>query len=221
MTPREGNVALLMPPSRLGGFEPTAKAPTLQVFDPWGELLRYVGKIGKRTGEFLNACDLDTDRRGNVYVLDGDLFKISVFSSRGAGATPEMEREFARGRRRKHELGRPTRLAVDPDTRDFYVYDSRSHDIKKFSESASFIGAVGKDLNLGSVRRITVDYLGFLWVFDRKDGQIRRIDFRGGAAAARLTLSLEEVKGSVIDFGLDASGRIYVLTSRDLVYVYR
>lgn len=220
MTRRDGSIALLMPPQRRGGFERTPRVPALQVFDPWGEGLRYVGKRGKRAGEFLNACDLDTDRRGNVYVLDGDLFKISVFSSRGAGATPEMEREFARGRRRKHELGRPKKLAVDPDTRDFYVYDARSHEVKKFSESASFIGAVGKDLNFGSVRRITVDYLGFLWVFDRKDGQLRRIDFRGGAAAARLTLPLDEVEGSVIDFGLDASGRIYVLTSRDLVYVY-
>jgi DNA-binding beta-propeller fold protein YncE len=219
MTRREGNVALLMPPAERGGFERTARVPSLQVFDPWGELLRHVGKRGKRTGEFLDACDLDTDRKGNVYVLDRALFRISVFSSRGAGATPERERDFARGGRRKHEVGRPTRLAVDPDTQGFYVYDGRSNEVKKFTDSASFVGAVGKDLQLGSVKRMFVDYLGFVWVLGG-DGQLRRIDFRGETPAGRLSLPLEEIKGSVIDFGLDASGRVYVLTSRDLVYVY-
>jgi DNA-binding beta-propeller fold protein YncE len=221
MTRREGNVALLMPPSRRGGFERTTRVPALQVFDPWGELLRHAGKLGKRAGEFTNACDVDTDRKGNVYILDSRLFRISVFSSRGAGATPEKEREFARGRRRGHELGRPTKLAVDPDTCDFYVFDARGREVKKFSETASFVGAAGRDLGLTSVRRMAVDHLGFVWVLDSKEGRLRRIDFRGDSPGDTLSLSLDEVAGAVIDFGLDASGRIYVLTARDLVYVYR
>ena len=52
-----------------------------------GQGYKVVGKIGKEgtgNGQFSNVTGLDTDSQGNVYVADGNLHRVQVFSSKGA-----------------------------------------------------------------------------------------------------------------------------------------
>jgi sugar lactone lactonase YvrE len=54
---------------------------------PAGQGYKVVGKIGKEgtgNGQFSNVTGLDTDSQGNVYVADGNLHRVQVFSSKGA-----------------------------------------------------------------------------------------------------------------------------------------
>ena len=66
---------------------------------------------------------------------------------------------------------------------------------------------------------MAVDYLGE-FADSTTVGPVR-IDFRTETPGEVLNLPLGAVEGAVVDFGLDASGRVYVLSTEDLVYIYR
>jgi len=203
------------------GFDSPGKMASLHVFDPGGNRIRSLGQRGTQPGEFLRVVDLDADREGNIYTLDRELFRISVFASKGIGLTPERERQLNRGARLHHELAAPERIAVDPDTGDIYIYDAKRRLIKKYTKDIVYIGMTPVAFGFRDVQRIRVDHLGFLWVFDRKLREIRRIDFRENVPKMSLSLPLGKLAGGAVDFGLDARGRIYVLTGADMVHVFR
>jgi len=220
MIRRGRGVATLGQGSR-GAFDEPVEMPMLNVFDEKGTRIRHLGSRGTAPGQFVLPADIDADREGNVYVLDRDILRVSVFSWKGAGATPERERTFRSGSRLAEEMLAPDRLAVDPDTGDMYVYDAKTRLIKKFTKDAIYVGTCGADMGFQAVERMRVDTLGLLWVFDKRLQELRRIDFRGATGSVSLTVPLKAISSEPLDFGLDASGRIYVLTARDLVYLLR
>lgn len=71
----------------LAAVATTASAGQQQVLSD-GQGYKVVGKIGKEgtgNGQFsTNVTGLDTDSQGNVYVSDGNLHRVQVFSSKGA-----------------------------------------------------------------------------------------------------------------------------------------
>lgn len=213
-------VATLGPTAR-GAFDEPVEMPVLNIFDWKGIRIRQLGSRGTAPGQFILPVDLDTDREGNVYILDRDILRVSVFSWKGAGNTPERERTFRRGSRLAEEMIAPDRLAVDPDTGDMYVYDAKTRLIKKFTKDAIYTGTSGSDMGFLDVQRMKVDWLGMLWVFDRRLQELRRLDFRGVTASVSASIQLKAFTSEALDFGIDASNKIFVLTGRDLVYVLR
>lgn len=220
---RRGSMVATLGQYSGSAFDAPTEIPALHIFGTGGKAPRAVGPRGKEPGQFRDAVDIDGDREGNVYALDRDLFRISVFSGRGVGRTPERERTLTPGSRHRlpHEVHIPYRIAVDADTGDIYIYDLKTRVIKKFTRDTVYVGSTSPDLGFREVERMRVDHLGFLWVFDRRLRELRRIDFRGNLPKASLSLELGDTAADAIDFGLDATGRVYVLTSRDLVYVFR
>lgn len=218
---RRGGAVVTLGQTGGSAFDTPKAVPSLHIFDAEGKVVRAVGPRGTQPGQFIDPADLDGDRSGNVYALDKDLFRISIYSRLGAGQTPERERAISRGSRQPREMLVPNRIAVDPDTGHLYIYDDKTRLIKKFSRDMDYIGMTGTEFAFRDVQRIRVDHMGFLWVFDRKLRELRRIDFRGNEAKTSLELPLRDTARDAIDFGLDASGRIYVLTAKDLVYVFR
>jgi len=204
-----------------GAFDQVTEIPAVNVFSRKGERLRSAGTRGTGAGEFIRPTDIAADLRENIYVLDQDILKVSMYSAKGVGETPERERNFSRGKRLPHELIAPTVLAVDSETSDMYVYDAKTRTIKKYNKDAVYLASLGADTGFVDVERMKVDHLGLLWVFDRKLQQLRRIDFRDKTGSTSLTFALRQEVPDAIDFGLDASGRIYVLSARDLVYQFR
>jgi sugar lactone lactonase YvrE len=204
-----------------GAFDAPVEISSINVFDRHGDRIRSVGTRGTGSGQFTRPTDLDTDRDGNIYVLDRDQLKVAVYSSEGAGTTPERERTFSRGSRLAHELAVPNALAIDSETGDMYVFDAKLRTVKKFNRDAIHMANLGADTGLVDVERMRVDHLGFLWVLDRKLQELRRIDFREKTGTSTLSIPLRQLAPDAIDFGLDASGRVYILSSRDLVYQFR
>ncbi|MHC5058492.1 MAG: 6-bladed beta-propeller [Planctomycetota bacterium] len=203
------------------GFDSPDRMASLHVFDSGGNRVRSLGQRGTQPGEFLRVVDLDADREGDVYALDRDLFRISVFASKGVGLTPERERQLNRGARLPHELAAPERIAVDPDTGDIYIYDGKTRLIKKYTKDIVYIGMTTPAFGFRDVQRMRVGHLGFLWAFDQRLRELRRIDFRGNVPSVSLSMPLGELPGGAKDFGLDARGRVYVLTGADVVHVFR
>jgi sugar lactone lactonase YvrE len=218
---RSGMRPVTLGESSRGAFDAPVEIPVLNVFNIKGDRLRSVGSRGTGPGEFTRPADLDADGQGNIYVLDQDLLKVSMYSAKGLGETPERERNFSRGTRLAHEMANPTALAVDSETEDMYVFDSKMRQIKKFNKDAIYMATLGGDTGLVAVERMKVDHLGFLWVLDGKLQQLRRIDFRDKTGSNSLTFPLRGTVPDAIDFGLDASGRIYVLSAKDLVFLFR
>jgi DNA-binding beta-propeller fold protein YncE len=218
---RRGAMVATLGQSAGSAFDTPKAIPSLHIFNARGRAVRAVGPRGTQPGQFMDPVDLDSDRAGNVYALDKDLFRISIYSALGAGQTPERERAISRGSRQPREMLVPNRIAADPDTGHLYVYDDKTRLIKKFTKDMDYIGMTGTEFGFRDVVRIKVGHMGFLWVLDRKLRELKRIDFRGNEPKSSLEIPLRDTVRDAIDFGLDASGRIYVLTAKDLVYVFR
>jgi len=218
---RTGRAVATVSQMRRGAFDPVVEMPTLHVFRSNGSRLRAVGPRGKGPGQFILATDVDTDRQGNVYVIDQVLGRISLYAAEGAGSTPESERTLPRGSYSPQEMIAPGLLGVDAETGDYYVYDVKTRQIKKFTRDSIFVGMVDADLGYRGIDRMRVDHLGLLWAYDRKQAEIRRIDFRGPAATASLALSVASLRGGARDFGVDATGRVYVLAGDGLIHVFK
>ncbi len=203
------------------GFDSPNRMASLHVFGPDGKAARSLGQKGTQPGEFLRVVDLDTDRAGDIYALDRQLFRISIFASKGVGLTPERERQLNRGARLPHELAAPERIAVDPDSGDIYIYDAKTRLIKKYTKDIVYVGMTPAAFGFRDVQRMRVDHLGFLWVFDARLKELRRIDFRQNVPTVSLSMPLGRMSGGAVDFGIDARGRVYVLTGADLIHVFR
>jgi outer membrane protein assembly factor BamB len=56
----------------------------VQVFTADGDFVRQFGSFGEADGQFIQPYDLSADVKGNVYVLDHDLWRLTKFGPSGA-----------------------------------------------------------------------------------------------------------------------------------------
>jgi outer membrane protein assembly factor BamB len=56
----------------------------VQVFTAAGTFVRQFGSFGNGDGQFILPFDLSADAKGNVYVIDGELLRLSKFGPNGA-----------------------------------------------------------------------------------------------------------------------------------------
>ena len=100
------------------------------------EYISEFGSYGEDPGQFVWPTALALDDRGNVYLADEWLNRISIYTGDG-----EFVRSWGRSGSGNGELDRPAGLAINGDT--IFITDSRNHRVQKFSLDGSYIGQFG------------------------------------------------------------------------------
>jgi hypothetical protein len=114
----------------------------VQKFAPNGDLLWSVGAPGKGNGEFGGSLPaIETDKEGNLYVLDRYNYRVQKFSPDGKFLTA-----FGRYGNKNGEFDSPSMLLVDDDF-NIYVSDPGNFRIQKFDRKGKFILAFGQEGN--------------------------------------------------------------------------
>ena len=193
-------------------------------FDREGKLFKLVG--GKATDrkpppeKLQSAADIAPAPGRKVAVLDSRSFRVVTYdpSDKSAVVTKLMRGRMEGG------LSSPSRLAVDVETGWRYIYDRKTRRIMKYDEKGQFLGSTGGagegPGRFTNVERMVVGLRGELWVFDAGRRDIQRMDFRTAAGKSTFTIGREPFDGEIVDIGVGGGGRLYVLTSRDTIYVF-
>ena len=151
----------------------------LNVADPAGKLVHiYDQKKGEYA--FIESADvpfllpigLAVDAQDNLYVSDGLLRKIAVFSPKG---------DYIRSIGGPRQLQRPTSITLDPARRVLYVVDTPAHDIKVFNLiNGALIRTIGErgreDGEFNFPTYSALDNTGRLYVNDTLNGRIQMFD---------------------------------------------
>jgi len=95
------------------------------------------GSAGEGDGQFVWPTSISLDAKGNVYVADEWLNRISVFTGDG-----EFLSKWGTAGSGDGELDRPAGLAVTADGH-ILVSDSRNHRIQKFTLDGKFVSKFG------------------------------------------------------------------------------
>lgn len=150
---------------------------------------------------------LAADKSGNVYVVDselGQLFKIKKNSDEAIAVTLQSS------------LLQPTSIAISSDNNSFYITDTASHHVKKFSFNGKLISVIGKrgkakgEFNYPTMiwldksdQLFVTDSLNFrVQVFNNKGKFVRYFGKQGTG-----TGHLSRPKG----VATDANGHVYVI----------
>jgi sugar lactone lactonase YvrE len=155
------------------------------------------GAEGEGPGQFDSPVAIAADEAGRAYVLDEDLYRVSVFDAKGAFL-------FAFGQKGKGdgELYEPKLVAVSPAGDAAFVYDSYRYEIKRFTldqdaRAGRHTGNLGgKGDERGQFREpiaLGVDRQGLLHVVDGGRGDLQAIDVRGAAMVALGVRKLDDL----------------------------
>ena len=109
----------------------------ITVFTQDEDYVTEFGAYGEGDGEFVWPTALAIDSKGNVYVADEWLNRISIFTSDG-----EYVSKWGTAGSGDGELDRPAGLAVDADD-NLLVVDSRNNRVQKFTSDGKFISKFG------------------------------------------------------------------------------
>ncbi len=88
---------------------------------------KVFGTSGSNPGEFDDPLALAVDESGRIYVLDADLYRVTVFGPNG-----DLRFIFGAKGRAANEFYDPTQIAVSPDGTTCWVYDANSYELKRF-----------------------------------------------------------------------------------------
>ena len=155
------------------------------------------GSRGENPGQFKSPVSLCVDEAGRSYVLDEDLYRISVFDPVGMFLFSFGERGSA-----TNQLDEPALVAVSPAGDVAYVFDTDRYEVKKYGlDQQAKIGlhaatGGGKGSDPGQFRNavsMLVDRQGLLHILDTSREDWQTLDFRGQSMlplAARPTVEL-------------------------------
>lgn len=172
------------------------------------EYISEFGSYGEDPGQFVWPTAVALDDRGNVYLADEWLNRISIYTGDG-----EFVRSWGRSGSGNGELDRPAGLAINGDT--IFITDSRNHRVQKFSLDGSYIGQFGSfgsgEGELNMPWGIGLDKDGNVYVADWRNDRIQEFSADGEWRA-----SFGQSGDAVGQFNrpngvaVDAEGDIYV-----------
>ena len=172
------------------------------------EYISEFGSYGEDPGQFVWPTALTLDDRGNVYLADEWLNRISIYTGDG-----EFLRSWGRSGSGNGELDRPAGLAINGDT--IFITDSRNHRVQKFSLDGSYIGQFGSfgsgNGELNMPWGIGLDKDGNVYVADWRNDRVQEFTADGEWRA-----SFGQSGDAVGQFNrpngvaVDAEGDIYV-----------
>lgn len=155
------------------------------------------GGEGSNNGQFKAPLAIAADEAGRTYVLDEDLYRVSVFDAGGQFLFAFGEKGGA-----PNQLDEPILVAVSPSGDAAYIFDEDRYEVKKYTlDQAAKTGrhaatGGGKGSNPGQFRgavAMQADRQGLLHVLDTSRGDWQVVDFRGQSllpVAARPTAEL-------------------------------
>jgi len=154
----------------------------MSVVDPAGQ---QVHVYDRREGDYRVITDADVplllpialaiDDKDNLYVSDGKLKTVCVFSPTG---------DYLRSIGSENQLERPTGIAIDTEHRLLYVLDTPAHDIKVFNLDDGSLqrvfGTRGEEAGeFNYPTYASVDKRGRLYITDTLNGRIQIFDHTG------------------------------------------
>ncbi len=155
------------------------------------------GQPGKNSGQFEAVKALAVDAAGRSYVLDDDLYRVSVFASDG-----RFIASFAQYGKTASDLRTPTLVAAAPDGSAVYVFDDKTSELKKwaFDPSAGKAAHVGNGGGNGEGPaqfrdpvQLACDRFGLLHVIDNSRRDVQTLDFHGANLVPLVTVKVADV----------------------------
>ena len=145
------------------------------------EFLGEFSKYGSDEGEIIWPAGIGVDKRGDLYVIDEWLNRVSVFDKEGG-----FLRFWDTVQDGDSEPNGASGIAIDSND-TIFVTDGRSHKIRKFSTDGKFLGGWGQHGNgesdLDSPWGITVDSQGYVYVADTKNHRVQKFTADGDFVA--------------------------------------
>lgn len=172
------------------------------------------GGSGSNNGQFKDPISIDADEAGRTYVLDEDLYRVSVFDAGGQFL-------FAFGERggKPDQLDEPILVAVSPAGDAAYVFDEDRYEVKKFAldqqaRAARHVATGGgKGSEPGQFRKavsMQVDRQGLLHVLDGSRGDWQVLDFRGQSLLPLAARKSEELLRGATALAMSPDGTAWL-----------
>ena len=151
---------------------PTGRGVRVTMCNVESEYFGTFGSYGDGDGQFIWASAAAVGSRGQVYICDEALHRISIFDQSGEFLSKWGTHGTAEG-----ELDTPSGIAVD-DQDNFYVSDAHNHRIQKFTAGGRFImgfGSKGDGVEqLSTPWGVTLDAKGDVYVADWGNDSIQK-----------------------------------------------
>lgn len=187
----------------------------------WRKPPLVFGNEGKNDGQFDTPVAIALDEAGRTYVLDSELYRVSVFDAGGQFLFAFGERGTA-----PNQLDEPTRLAVAADGATAWIHDEDRYEMKKYVlDQAAKTGkhaatGGGKGSEPGQFRGVAAmaaDRTGLLQVLDTSRGDWQLIDFRGPSLLSLAVRKNEELLRSATTLTVSPDGQAWLVGAGALV----
>ncbi len=187
-----------------------------------GEEVMQIGDKGSEPGKFRKPVDISLDDKGNLYVLDADLKRVSIFN-RDSLYVRAVEDDPNGSVQMKY----PALLTVSGNGSAIYVYDQKLYTIMKFSEAGtleSYFGSKGNDKpgEFYSVDYLGLDEAGYCVVGESRYDRLQKIDFTGPSGVPYVEFNNDTLlyKGTDL-FTCDPYGRILIYDDAGQLHLMR
>ncbi len=173
------------------------------------------GGKGTNNGQLSSPIAVAMDEIGRTFVLDDDLYRISVFD-------PTGQFLFAFGEKGsgQNQLDEPGLLAVSAAGDMAYVFDGDRYEMKKYAldqqarNGHHISTGGGKGSEPGQFRKpvaIRVDRVGLLHVLDSSRGDWQLIDFRGQSLLPLAARKSDEILRGVTTMAAAPDGQVWFI----------
>ena len=173
------------------------------------EFVCEFGQYGEQDGQFLWPGSVALDKKGNVYVADEWLHRISIFDEDGdflyRWGTPGAD---------DGEFNRPSGIAFDRED-NLYVVDSVNNRIQRFTKEGRFLSNFGEggsgEGQFNLPWGITIDNQGDLYVADWENNRVQKFSTDGTFLTTFGTFGtgIGELDHPT-DVAVDSDGDVYV-----------
>ena len=145
------------------------------------EFIGEFGKYGNADGQFIWGAGIAIDSKGNVYVTDEWLNRISVFNKDG-----DFLSNWSAVERGGPGPNGISGVALDAEE-NLFITDGRSHKVLKFTKDGQFLSSWGSHGSapgeLDSPWGITIDAEGFVYVADFQNHRVQKFTAQGQVVA--------------------------------------
>ncbi len=188
-------------------YETTGVRVTICTLDE--EYISEFGRYGDGRGQFIWPSSIALDSKGNAYVSDDYLNRISIFDGQGNFLDHWGSKGSADG-----EINKPTGLCFDKED-NLYLVDSANNRIEVFNKEGKFLAKWGRQGNADGEFNLpwglTIDKKGDVWVADWRNDRIQKFTADGTFTASFGTSGKEMGQfNRPTDVAVDKDGDFYV-----------
>jgi sugar lactone lactonase YvrE len=180
----------------------------------WRKAPLIFGGSGSNNGQFKGPVAIAADEAGRSYILDEDLYRVSVFDAAG-----QFLFTFGEKGSQPNQLDEPTLVAVSPAGDAAYIFDEDRYEVKKYvldqqakSGRHTATGG-GKGSEPGQFRgpvAMVADRQGLLHVLDKSRGDWQTVDFRGQSLLPLASRKVEESLRSATMLAVSPDGTAWL-----------